>query len=346
MKKIFTTTKWYNSIYDDIIDVRSPSEYHEDHIIGSINCPVLSDLERENIGTIYKKSSSFKAKVLGSSIISKNISKIIKKFFTNKPGAWKPLVYCWRGGQRSRALCLVLNEIGWRTTQLKGGYKYYRNDITRKFDNLSSKLKLVLISGRTGTGKTKLLHEINNMGGQTIDLEKIANHKGSLLGKNINKPQPSQKFFESKLFNELNKLNYNKKIFLEAESSKIGNLHIPKSIWKIMLDAKKINIEAKLEKRIDFLVSDYKYVQTQSNFFLPLLDGLKNRIDKKIINTWKNHINNQEWKLLTKSLLENHYDPAYNANYKKKNQEIIKNYSLKKVSKIELKKVAENILSS
>lgn len=343
--KILKTSNWNDEKFDDVIDVRSPLEFKEDHIIGAINCPVLSDQERELIGKVYKKDSTFKAKVLGSSIISMNISKILKKYFVNKPGSWRPLVYCWRGGQRSKALSIIMTEVGWRATQLTGGYKLYRHDVRNKIDEIAKKLKITLISGKTGTGKTRLLQQIHHLGGQIIDLENIANHKGSLLGKKINSPQPFQKFFESQLFYHLKNLNIRKKVFIEAESSKIGDLHIPKALWLKMLSSKKINVESSIESRVNFLLDDYKYVQIENDFFNPLLNGLKQRINKEILIEWNSLIKKQDWKLLTKSLLVNHYDPSYLINYKRKNQNILKNFYLKKVSRNEIKILAEKILS-
>ena len=345
MNTILTTKIWDDKNYDTIIDVRSPSEFNEDHIPGAINLPVLDDEERKKIGIIYKKKSPFEAKVLGSSLVTKNISEFLIKNFKNKNGAWKPLVYCWRGGQRSKALCLIMREIGWRVNQLEGGYKYYRSDITKKLQKLSPKLKIILISGKTGTGKTKLLNEIKLNNGQTLDLEGIACHKGSLLGKDLNNNQPSQKLFESLLYDALKNINLRKNIYLEAESSKIGNLHIPQPLWKKMLSSKKINIETTFESRVKFLLNDYKYAQLDNNFFKPLINGLKRRLSKKIIAEWKQHIKNKDWKQLTESLLTNHYDPAYISNYEKKNQKIIKNFTINKVTKSELNLLANKILN-
>ncbi len=344
MNTISTTKIWDDQKYDTIIDVRSPSEFDEDHIPGALNLPVLNDKERKEIGTIYKKKSPFEAKVLGSSLIAKNISEHLIKKLKNKNGAWRPLVYCWRGGQRSKALCLIMQEIGWRVNQLEGGYKHYRNDIQKKLQILSSKLKIVLISGKTGTGKTKLLNQIKSNNGQILDLEGIACHKGSLLGKDLKINQPSQKLFESQLYHALKGINLKKNIYLEAESSKIGNLHIPKPLWKKMLISKKINIETTLESRVKFLLKDYKYAQLDNNFFKPLIVGLKRRLPKSIIDDWENHIKSKDWKQLTESLLTNHYDPAYLSNYKKKNQKIIKNFTINKVTKSELNLLANKIL--
>ena len=200
LKKYKIKKNWKCKDFDTIIDVRSPSEFEEDHIVGAINCPVLSDLEREKVGTIYKRESTFKAKIIGSSLTARNIAKHIEERFSEYKGSWQPLVYCWRGGQRSKAFAIILSEVGWRTQQLEGGYKEYRNHVLEFMDNIGSKLKIILISGKTGSAKTKILHSIAQQGGQILDLEGLANHKGSLLGKMPNFNQPSQKFFESKLY--------------------------------------------------------------------------------------------------------------------------------------------------
>ena len=136
-----------------------------------------------------------------------------------------------------------------------------------------------------------------------------------------------------------------KNIYIEAESSKIGNLHIPQPLWKKMLSSKKINIETTFESRVKFLLNDYKYAQLDNNFFKPLINGLKRRLSKKLIADWKQHIKNKDWKQLTESLLINHYDPAYISNYEKKNQKIIKNFTFNKVTKSELNLLANKILN-
>ena len=244
LKKYKIRKNWKYKDFDTIIDVRSPSEFEEDHIVGAINCPVLSDFEREKVGTIYKRESTFKAKIIGSSLTARNIAKHIEEKFSEYKGSWQPLVYCWRGGQRSKAFAIILSEVGWRTQQLEGGYKEYRNHVLEFMDKIGSKLKIILISGKTGSAKTKILHSLAQQGGQILDLEGLANHKGSLLGKIPNFNQPSQKFFESKLYYQLKKLNLRKRIFVEAESSKIGNIHIPKTIWAKMIVSPRIEIKA------------------------------------------------------------------------------------------------------
>mgnify|MGYP001191049551 FL=1 len=337
--------KWNNKKFDTIIDVRSPLEFAEDHIVGAINCPVLSDLERQKVGTIYKKESSFKAKIIGSSLTAKNIAFHIENKFMEKKGSWQPLIYCWRGGQRSKAFSIVLSEVGWRTNQLKGGYKEYRNQVINFLDNIGPKLKITLISGKTGSAKTKILKSIENEGGQILDLEGLANHKGSLLGKIPDLIQPSQKFFESLIFNKIQNLNLKDKIYIEAESSKIGNIHIPKSIWKKMIKSPRIEISANVELRAKFLVSDYDYMCNNPTLINPIIKGLKNRLSKKLFDEWTNLIDRKKWFDLTKSFLENHYDPSYSSNTIKNDRKVIKKITATSLNNSDIKDIAKKILN-
>jgi len=337
--------KWENKTFDTIIDVRSPLEYEEDHIIGSINCPVLDDQERIIVGTIYKKESTFKAKIIGSSLTARNIAKHIEEKFINQQGSWQPLVYCWRGGQRSKAFSIILSEVGWRTCQLEGGYKKYRNEVINFLNRIGSKLKIILISGKTGSAKTKILQNIKLQGGQILDLENLANHKGSLLGKIPGLKQPSQKLFESKLYHQIKQLDLRKNVYIEAESSKIGNIHIPKTIWAKMIVSPRIEIEADLELRSSFLLKDYRYMCENPELIKPIIYGLKNRLSKKLINDWLELITKKLWLDLTKSFLENHYDPSYSSNTIKNDRKVIKKIQAKSFSKEEISEITKLILN-
>ncbi|MDC0969701.1 tRNA 2-selenouridine(34) synthase MnmH [Alphaproteobacteria bacterium] len=337
--------KWENKTFDTIIDVRSPLEYEEDHIIGSINCPVLYDQERIIVGTIYKKESTFRAKIIGSSLTARNIAKHIEEKFINQKGSWQPLIYCWRGGQRSKAFSLILSEVGWRTFQLEGGYKKYRNEVISFLNKAGSKLKIILISGKTGSAKTKILQNIKLQGGQILDLENLANHKGSLLGKIPNLKQPSQKLFESKLYHQIKQLDLRRNVYIEAESSKIGNIHIPKTLWAKMIVSPRIEIKADIELRSSFLLNDYKYMCENPELIKPIIYGLKNRLSKKLINDWMELITKKLWLDLTKSFLENHYDPSYSSNTIKNDRKVIKKIQAKSFSKEEINKITKLILN-
>ena len=345
LKKYKIKKNWKCKDFDTIIDVRSPSEFEEDHIVGAINCPVLSDLEREKVGTIYKRESTFKAKIIGSSLTARNIAKHIEERFLEYKGSWQPLVYCWRGGQRSKAFAIILSEVGWRTQQLEGGYKEYRNHVLEYINTIGSKLKIILISGKTGSAKTKILHSIAQQGGQILDLEGLANHKGSLLGKIPNLKQPSQKFFESKLYYQLKKLNLSKRIFVEAESSKIGNIHIPKTIWAKMIVSPRIEIKADIQLRSNFLVKDYEYMCKNPELINPLIFGLRKRLSKKLVDSWKELINQKQWRQLTTSFLENHYDPSYSSNTIKNDRKVIMEIKAMSFNSLEITKIANSIVN-
>ena len=344
LKKYKIKKNWKCKDFDTIIDVRSPSEFEEDHIVGAINCPVLSDLEREKVGTIYKRESTFKAKIIGSSLTARNIAKHIEERFLEYKGSWQPLVYCWRGGQRSKAFAIILSEVGWRTQQLEGGYKEYRNHVLEFMDTIGSKLKIILISGKTGCAKTKILQSIARQGGQILDLEGLANHKGSLLGKIPNLKQPSQKFFESKLFYQLKQLNLKKEVFLEAESSKIGNIHIPKTIWAKMIVSPRIEIKADIHLRSTFLVKDYEYMCKNPELINPIIFGLRKRLSKKLVDSWKELIDQKKWQELTRSFLENHYDPSYSSNTIKNDRKVIKEIKAQSFNSSEITKIASSII--
>ena len=338
--------RWNSKKYDTIIDVRSPSEFEIDHIVGAINCPILYDDERQKVGTIYKQISSFKAKIIGSSLSAKNIAFHIEKEFLEKKGSWKPLIYCWRGGQRSKAFSIVLSEVGWRTYQLSGGYKEYRNDIIKYLDNIGMKLKIILISGKTGSAKTKILHSIRDQGAQILDLEGLARHKGSLLGAIPNLKQPSQKFFESLLFYEINKLNLKKNIFIEAESSKVGNVHIPKSIWSNMILSKRIEVVADVNTRAKFLIDDYQYMCKNPILIKPMIKGLKTRLSNNLIDSWEKLIDEKKWFELTKSFLQNHYDTSYSSNTIKNDRKVIRELQATTLNNDDIKNIAKIIINT
>ena len=194
---------WDTNEYDLIIDVRSPAEFKEDHISGAVNLPVLSDEERKIIGTRHKNLSPFEARKLGASFVAKNIARHIESALKNETRDFTPLIYCWRGGQRSKSFALICSEIGWRTVILNGGYKNYRRSVIKKIEELVLGLSFIVIAGRTGTRKTDILEGLNKRGAQVLDLEKLASHRGSLLGKLEEVDQPSQKMFETLIMDTL-----------------------------------------------------------------------------------------------------------------------------------------------
>lgn len=206
--------------FDSIIDARTPSEYALDHIPSAHNAPTMSDDERVRIGTTYKQLSAFEAKKRGAALAARNIATHIEQLFMDKPKDWRPLVYCWRGGNRSGSMVTILRAIGWRAQQLQGGHKHFRQLVVNALATLPDQFQYRVIGGATGSGKTRLLHFLAQQGAQVLDLEALACHKGSIFGGRANQPQPSQKAFDSQLIDVLRHFDPEQPVFVEAESKK------------------------------------------------------------------------------------------------------------------------------
>ena len=296
--------------FDTIIDVRSPAEYSEDHIPNAINLPVLSDEEREVVGTLYKQESKFEAKKIGARFVSDNISKHLSGILAEKEDQWTVLIYCWRGGQRSRSLGIVLSEIGWKTHVLEGGYKSYRRLIVDKLYEKPIKHNIIVVSGYTGTGKTTVLGKLKKLGEQVIDLEELANHRGSIFGSRPS-GQPSQKEFESQIATLLENFSEHRPIFLESESNQIGYLKIPPSLWQKMKVSTYIELYAKIENRAEFLISEYPELYENPEGLLQKIKLLSDFHSRKLILTWQELVKKGEFQLLAQGLMAEHYDPRY-----------------------------------
>ena len=308
------TKEPYRETYSEIIDVRSSSEFAEDRIPGAINLPVLNDAERAEVGTIYKQLSPFQARKIGAAIVSKNISQHLNEHFANKDKNYQPLIYCWRGGQRSASLATVLSQIGWRVTLLEGGYKTYRSYVRQELDSLPQKLNYKVICGLTGSGKTNILAKIRQKGFQTLDLEALANHRGSLLGEEWRgkaEAQPAQKYFESQLLQILQSFNPDETVWVESESNKIGKVYLPQSLWEKMKQSSCVEIKLPLDARVQFLLKEYPHLINNPEILKKKLEKLKSSCGWQKISQWYGMINNQDWKTFVKDILEFHYDPTY-----------------------------------
>ena len=245
------------SRFDDIIDVRSPAEFAEDHMPGAINLWVLDNAQRAEVGTIYVQQSRFLARRIGAAHVARNIARHLDERLIDRPGSWSPLVYCWRGGQRSNAMATVLEQVGWRVGLLQGGYKTYRRRVTAALYDAGPDVRVVLLDGYTGTAKTEVLGRLAARGVQTLDLEGLAAHRGSLFGALAGAPQPHQKGFESALLHVLEGFDRRRPIIVEAESSKVGALNVPPMLWKAMLAAPRIEVIAPTEARALYLTRAY-----------------------------------------------------------------------------------------
>lgn len=297
--------------FDAIIDVRSPAEFALDHIPGSINYPVLNNEERAQIGTLYKQVSPFAAKKLGASIVSRNIAQHLEQSMLDHPREWRPLIYCWRGGERSGAFTHVLNRIGWKAMQLEGGYQGFRRIVIDDLDLAAKQFQFQVICGMTGTGKTRILHELQSLGAQVLDLEGLAIHRGSVLGNEPDSEQPSQKGFETALWNALQSLDPSKPVFIESESKKVGGVHIPDALMETIRNGLCIELRSSLPTRVSWLLHEYHHFLENTAQFKEKLGLLTTRYGKVQIAEWFNQINAGDFNPLVTDLLVKHYDPAY-----------------------------------
>lgn len=296
--------------YDDIIDVRSPAEFAEDHVPGAINLPALSDAERAEVGTIYVQDDRFKARRIGAAMVSRNVAAHLEGPLRDRDGAWRPLVYCWRGGQRSGSVATIFEQIGWRVGKLEGGYKAYRKLVSDRLYTAPLGLRIVLIDGGTGHGKTQLLDHLTSKGAQVVDLEGLANHRGSNFG-GWPGGQPAQKMFESNLVQALTALDPARPVFLESESNAIGRVLLPPSLWAAMGTAEVIGLRAPLPARARFLMTTYPDLTADAELLRQRIETLRNYQPGQRITDWHGLAEAGEFAALAEGLIEHHYDPRY-----------------------------------
>ena len=295
--------------FDAIIDVRSPAEFAIDHVPGAESLPVLSNEERAIVGTIYVQESRFRARRLGAALVARNVARHLETALADRPGSFRPLVYCWRGGQRSNAMATILAQVGWRTAVLAGGYRTYRREVTARLYEAEPDLRVVLLDGATGTGKTEVLRRLAARGVQVLDLEDLTQHRGSLFGALPGRPQPSQKMFESRLLGVLDRLDPARPILVEAESSKIGERIVPPMLWKAMLAAPRIELAAPLEARASYLAAEYRHLEDDRAVLEDVFARLPLR--GRALENWRRLADEGELETLAAGLMVGHYDPAY-----------------------------------
>ena len=297
--------------YPDIIDARSEGEYAEDFIPGAVNHPVLNNDERARVGTLNKEASAFEAKRMGAALVSRNIANMLEQHFADKPRDWAPLIYCWRGGKRSRSLTLVLREIGFKAVQLDGGYKAYRARVAQELTELPKRFNYVTICGCTGTGKTALLLALRDAGAQVIDLEGLANHKGSLLGEHVTTPQPTQKRFDSLLWAALRSLDPAQPVFVESESKKIGLVQMPESMREQMAAGECVWLNVSVAARVAHLRGEYEHFVADPALLMQKLAPLKALRGGDMLARWQRLATAGNIDGVVESLLIDHYDPLY-----------------------------------
>ena len=296
--------------FDTIIDVRSPGEFAEDHMPGAVNLPVLDDAERARVGTLHR-GSTFDARRIGAALVARTIARHLDEALTDKPRTWRPLVYCWRGGQRSGAFVHVLERIGWHARQLDGGYRAFRRAVVQEIEVMPARFDWRVICGTTGSGKSRLLQHLRTSGAQVLDLEGLAHHRGSVLGALPALPQPSQKMFESRLWSALRSLAVDRPVFVESESRKVGDLRVPDALIASMRAARCLRLELPLDARVRLLRTEYEHFEAHPELLERQLDCLSALHGKERVAYWKGLARERAWDTMVERLLVEHYDPAY-----------------------------------
>jgi len=332
------------AVFDDIIDVRSPSEFAEDHIPGAISLPVLTDAERAEVGTIYVQDSAFKARRLGAALVARNIALHLETALVDRPANWRPLVYCWRGGQRSSAMATILGQVGWRTSVLTGGYRTYRRRVNARLYDEPCPLNIVLLDGCTGVGKTEVLGKLAERGVQTLDLEALAEHRGSLFGALPGRPQPHQKMFETRLLQALDALDPAGPVVVEAESSKIGDCFIPPALWRRMLVAPRIELSASPFERARYLVRAYADIVADPEALDGFLARLPRHLGHAEIEFWRALADDGDYQSLAEALIDVHYDPAYRRSSRKDTRVLLGVLELADLGPAGLEGAAEGVM--
>ena len=302
--------------FDTLIDARSEDEHALDHVPGAINWPTLDNEERITIGTMYKQVNAFEAKKRGAAIAARNIAAHIEREVIDKPRGWKPLVYCWRGGNRSGSLATILGAIGFHVTLIEGGYKAWRAALVDDIAALAPTLSYRVVCGPTGSGKTRLLQALAAQGAQVLDLEALANHRSSVLGHIPGLPQPSQKRFDSLVWDALRKFDPARPVFVESESKKVGNVRVPEALIQSMRASPCIDLQLSNEERVALLLEDYDFFVQDPAHFCERLQALTELRGKAVVDGWTEKVHAGHTPEVVLELLTLHYDPTYSASIK------------------------------
>jgi len=298
--------------FDTVIDARSEDEYALDHLPGAVNWPTLDNAQRNAVGTTYKRVNPFEARKMGAAMAARNIAGHIQERALDKLRSWRPLVYCWRGGQRSGSLSMVLDQIGFRVCIVQGGYKAFRAALLADTKCLAGQFDYRVVCGTTGSGKTRLLQSLARAGAQVLDLEALAHHRSSVLGAIPGLPQPSQKAFDTRVWDVLRRLDPARPVFVESESRKVGNVAVPVALMDAMrARGHCLNLALVDTERVALLMEDYDFFVRDTEAFCTRLDALTEIRGKAVVQAWKSAVREGQLPAVVQDLLTQHYDPVY-----------------------------------
>lgn len=288
-----------------LLDVRTPAEYEKGHIPSAMNFPLFDNEERIEVGTLYKQVGPNDALIRGLELVGPKMATFVKE--AKKTIADNDAVlYCWRGGKRSMSMSWLFENVGINTFVIQGGYKNYRKYVRHCFQNMEA--KFIVLGGPTGSGKTNILHELREQGEQVIDLEGLANHKGSAFGWIGEQAQPAIEYFENLLLAEINKLDLTRRIWLENESRMVGKVYLPDGFWEKMKSARLINIDIPYEERVQILVNHYS--SDNAAELIHSFDKIKKRLGSENLKKAKEAIEVDDFHEAARIALR-YYDKRY-----------------------------------
>lgn len=296
--------------YSLVIDARSPREFAEDHLPGAVNLPVVDDLQYAEVGTRHR-TDKHGAYLVGVEYSLRNIADQIKPLISRYGESDRFLVYCFRGGKRSRLWADNLRTIGFQVDVLAGGWKRYRQWVRESLHALPDRFTFRVLAGPTGCGKTRLLAALANQGEQVLDLEAMAAHRGSLLGMLPGTPQPTQKAFDSALLQALRRVEPAKPVWIEAESKKIGNLQLPQGLFDRMHRSRLIELDAPMPERVKLWREDYPHFADDLVGMVQKLQPLKPLVGGQVLSKWEALATQGATDALFECIMREHYDPCY-----------------------------------
>ncbi|WP_019141750.1 tRNA 2-selenouridine(34) synthase MnmH [Noviherbaspirillum massiliense] len=296
--------------YDLIIDARSPREFEEDHIPGAVNLPVVDNEEYAEVGTLHR-TDPMGAYLIGVQYSLKNIARHLDEYVSQYGRKSKILVYCFRGGKRSRLWFDALDTIGYRVEKLKGGWKGYRRWVNDQLQTAPGDYRYLVLSGPTGCGKTRVLTALEKAGAQVLDLEGIAVHRGSVIGAVPGREQPTQKLFDSQLLQRLREFDPAKPVWIEAESKKIGNVQLPDALLAGMRKGVTIAVDAPMPQRVLLWREDYRHFEEDPEALIGRLSHLRSLVGGEEFAEWEKLAQARQVVELFERLMRKHYDPAY-----------------------------------
>ena len=296
--------------YALVIDARSQREYAEDHLPGAVSLPVVDDEEYAEVGTTHR-TDTHRAYLIGVSYALKNISRSIDDLVARYPKDARILVYCFRGGKRSKLWHDALLTIGYRVDRLPGGWKAYRAWVRDQLDALPGRFRYRVLCGPTGCGKTRLLSALASVGAQVLDLEELAQHRGSLIGDIPGVAQPTQKWFDSVLVERLRRFDHAQPVWVESESKKIGAIQLPSSLLDTMHRGRLYSLSAPMAQRVALWRQDYAHFERDLEAMMGRLRFLRPLVGGDEFGRWESLAAERRAPELFQRLMEAHYDPAY-----------------------------------